>query len=112
MRYRDIKDLKNNIKIFFQKETLEIFKKEFPQKPSADAPDINFTDPVDGKEKNLFDSFEGFYTYFTNFNNSRKNFYSGGGEDTSIANRAINENLSGINLLNLNGILHTNLKNK
>ncbi len=93
-KYKDIKGLKEGINIFFQKETLEILEKEFPQKPNIDdAPNIIFNDPTDGKEKNLFESFKGFYTYFINFNNSRKNFYSSGDEDTSIANRVINENL-------------------
>lgn len=81
--------------IFFEKDNLEILKEEFKNKPNSDekAPDIEFIDLITNESKNLFESFKGFTTYFNNFNNSRRNFYSSEAKDTAIANRAINENL-------------------
>lgn len=85
----------DGFEIFFEKDNLEILKEEFKNKPNSDekAPDIEIVDPITNKPKNLFESFKGFTTYFGNFNNSRKNFYSVKDKDTAIANRAINENL-------------------
>ena len=86
---------KNDINILFEKDNFEILKIEFPEKPKDDpkAPDIKYIDKKDGQEKNLFESFKGFTTYLTNFNHSRRNFYSEKDQNTAVANRAINENL-------------------
>lgn len=84
------------IDILFEKDNFEILKIEFSEKPKDDskAPDIRYIDKKDGQPKNLFESFKGFTTYLTNFNHSRKNFYSEKDQDTAVANRAINENLA------------------
>ncbi|MBI5401559.1 type V CRISPR-associated protein Cas12a/Cpf1 [Candidatus Wolfebacteria bacterium] len=86
---------KDGFEIFFEKDNLEILKREFKVKPNNDreTPDIEFIDPLTNKQKNLFESFKGFTTYFSNFYNSRRNFYSAKDKDTAISNRAINENL-------------------
>lgn len=83
------------IEILFEKNNLEILKEEFKEKLADDikAPDINFLNLLTNKTENLFESFKGFTTYFSNFNNSRRNFYVEKDKDTAVANRAINENL-------------------
>lgn len=45
------------------------------------------------ENQKLVESFSKFTTYFTGFNENRKNMYVADDKDTSIANRAINENL-------------------
>lgn len=45
------------------------------------------------EKENLFKSFKGFTTYFTNFNHSRENFYKDDGKAGRIATRIIDENL-------------------
>lgn len=94
-RQKEIKLKKDGIEIFFEKNNLEILKDEFKVRANNDekTPDIEFIDQIKSERKNLFESFKGFTTYFTNFNNSRRNFYSSKEKDTAIANRAINENL-------------------
>lgn len=47
----------------------------------------------DKKTIGLISEFEGFFTYFSGFNNNRENYYSSDEKDTSIANRIVNENL-------------------
>ena len=86
---------KEGVEILFEDAVLEALEKEFPTMPADDknAPAISFTDPVTGKLQNLFRSFDGFFTYFSNFNETKKNLYSTEDHDTAVANRAINENL-------------------
>ncbi|PZM86777.1 hypothetical protein DLH72_00110 [Candidatus Gracilibacteria bacterium] len=48
---------------------------------------------IKGEKVNLFKSFKGFTTYFSNFNNSRENFYKDDGKAGRIATRIIDENL-------------------
>jgi len=45
------------------------------------------------EKQNLFKSFKGFTTYFTNFNHSRENFYKDDWKSWRIATRIIDENL-------------------
>lgn len=45
------------------------------------------------EEKELFKKFDRFFTYFSNFKESRKNFYADDGRAWAIATRAIDENL-------------------
>lgn len=45
------------------------------------------------EEKDLFKKFDKFFTYFSNFKESRKNFYADDGRAWAIATRAIDENL-------------------
>lgn len=45
------------------------------------------------EQKDLFAKFDSFFTYFVNFNESRKNFYVDDGRAGAIATRAIDENL-------------------
>lgn len=72
---KKLKFKKKGFEILFDKNVLEILRQEFPS------------------EKELFESFRRFTTYFTNFHESRKNFYSDGDEGTAVANRIVNENL-------------------
>lgn len=58
------------------------------EKEVLDLLEIKFPD-----NKNLFERFKWFFTYFQNFNESRKNFYSDDGRAWAIATRAIDENL-------------------
>ena len=58
------------------------------EKEVLDLLEIKFPD-----NKNLFERFKWFFTYFQNFNESRKNFYSDDGRTWAIATRAIDENL-------------------
>lgn len=85
----------DNTEVLFEEAILAVLKQRFPNPPSDDpnAPAIMFTHPATGEEKNLFDSFKGFFTYFSNFNNTKRNLYSKEEQDTAVANRAINENL-------------------
>lgn len=85
----------DSIKILFEEGILAVLKEKFKNPPVSepDAPDIFFTDPATGEKKNTFDSFKGFFTYFSNFNNTKRNLYSEEEQDTAVANRAINENL-------------------
>ncbi|MDD4530489.1 MAG: hypothetical protein PHO80_02975, partial [Candidatus Gracilibacteria bacterium] len=62
-------------KILFGKSILDILSYYFPE------------------NKELFESFKGFTTYFTNFHESRKNFYKIDGIASAIATRIIDENL-------------------
>lgn len=100
-----IKLKQNGIKILFEKDNLKILEKIFQKKENK----IYFTNILTGEikiiedenipdielenNKNLFDSFDGFQGYLTNFHQSRKNFYSERNQTTAISNRAINENL-------------------
>jgi hypothetical protein len=86
---------KDSLEILFEEAILDALKEKFSTPLSDDlkTPAITFTDPADGKKKNLFDSFKGFFTYFSNFNNTKRNLYSKEAQDTAVANRAINENL-------------------
>ncbi len=63
------------INILFWKSILDILTFYFPE------------------NKELFASFNGFTTYFTNFHESRKNFYKADGTASAIATRIIDENL-------------------
>jgi len=74
---KGIKLKKKNLDILFEERVLDILKEEFK-------------DDVDVK---LFESFKGFSTYFTNFHESRKNFYKDDGTASAIATRIIDENL-------------------
>lgn len=86
---------KDGVEILFEETILAALKEKFKNHLTGDpnAPDIMFTDPATGEKKNLFDSFKGFFTYFSNFNETKRNLYSDKEQDTAVANRAINENL-------------------
>lgn len=106
---QNIKLKKNGVEILFEKDNLEILKKIFQKKndkiyfidistgETKKIDDINVPDieikTIAGEKENLFESFEGFQGYLTNFHQSRKNFYSEKDQTTAISNRAINENL-------------------
>ena len=63
-------------KVLTEQAVLDILKIEFPNKAK------------------YIDKFRGFWTYFSGFNENRKNYYSEEDKATSIANRIVNENLS------------------
>ena len=65
----------------------DLFKKELFTKllPAFDA--------RTEEEKTLTDHFKGFATYFTGFNENRKNMYTGDGKVTEIAYRIVDQNL-------------------
>lgn len=85
---------KEGTEILFEEAILEALQKKFQDtSKDSDAPPIEFTDPSTGEKKNLFGSFKGFFTYFSNFSNTKRNLYSAEEQDTAVANRAINENL-------------------
>jgi hypothetical protein len=95
-KYKTNFDLKKEgIEILFEKDNLNILKAEFPVKPVDDlnAPDIEYLEPLTAQKINLFDSFKGFTTYFSGFNQTRRNFYSKDDSATAVANRVVNENL-------------------
>lgn len=91
-KYKEIGLKQKGVEILFEKDNLEILKCEFKEKPTKDASYLEIVNS-EGESGNLFDSFKGFTTYFGNFNNSRKNFYSAESMGTAVANRAIDENL-------------------
>jgi CRISPR-associated protein Cpf1 len=45
------------------------------------------------EKEELFEKFKGFFTYFSNFNESRKNFYKDDGTASAIVTRIVDENL-------------------
>lgn len=91
---RGITFKKEGTEILFEEAVLEALQKRSEDTPDdADAPPIEFIDQSTGEKKNLFDSFKGFFTYFSNFHNTKRNLYSAEDKDTAVANRAINENL-------------------
>ncbi|MFA6375797.1 MAG: type V CRISPR-associated protein Cas12a/Cpf1 [Candidatus Paceibacterota bacterium] len=95
-KYKANFDLKKEgIEILFEKDNLNILKAEFLVKPTNDssAPDIEYLEPLTAEKVNLFDSFKGFTTYFSGFNQTRRNFYSKDDSTTAVANRVVNENL-------------------
>jgi len=69
-KYRDI---------LFKKEVLDIIKARYGQ--------------GDARLAALLETFKNFFTYFINFNESRKNFYKLDGTSTAIATRSIDVNL-------------------
>lgn len=85
----------DGVEILFEEGVLGVLKTKFGNSSDNDpkAPPIKFTEPITGEEKNLFDLFKGFFTYFSNFNNTKRNLYSDEAQDTAVSNRAINENL-------------------
>ncbi len=86
----------DDIEILFEESVLDVLEEKFKDSPEgADlrVPRIIFNDPSTGEKQNLFASFKGFFTYFSNFNNTKRNLYSAEDKDVAIANRAINENL-------------------
>ncbi len=106
---QNIKLKQRGVEILFEKDNLEILKFVFQKKDGKiyftdvltgeqkkiddmNAPDIEI-ETIAGEKENLFESFEGFQGYLTNFHQSRKNFYSENDQTTAISNRAINENL-------------------
>jgi CRISPR-associated protein Cpf1 len=86
---------KEGVEILFEDAVLKALEKEFPVTPEdgKNTPAISFIDPTTGKPQNLFRAFDGFFTYFSNFNETKRNLYSAEDHDTAVANRAINENL-------------------
>ena len=68
-------------------DTTHLFNKEFFNKEL-----IQFVNNDKAKE-DLIKEFEGFTTYFTGFNDNRKNMYSAEDKASSIAHRIINDNL-------------------
>jgi len=85
----DVETKKDDLGILFEKETLNILQYEFR---AEQYPDVEYADEK-GEKKNIFESFKGFTTYFTNFHNSRKNFYKDDGTVSAIPTRIINDNL-------------------
>lgn len=94
-RVNGIELKQDGVEILFEEAILSVLKIKFSNQPHDDinAPAIAFKDPITDKEKNLFDSFKGFFTYFYNFNETKRNLYSKEEKDTAVANRAVNENL-------------------
>ncbi|MFH1255556.1 MAG: type V CRISPR-associated protein Cas12a/Cpf1, partial [bacterium] len=86
---KGVENKKDDIGILFEKEALDILKYEFTVDKN---PDVEFPEE-DGRKKNIFEFFKGFTTYFTNFHNSRKNFYKDDGTASAIPTRIINDNL-------------------
>lgn len=92
---KEVEFSKDGVDILFEETILEALQKEFQNVPAEypDAPQVQFINPSTGEKQDLFGAFKGFFTYFSNFNTTKKNLYSAGDEDTAVANRAINENL-------------------
>ncbi len=70
-----IKNEKSDKYIILSQNVLSILVENFPE------------------EKKMFENFKGFFTYLSNYNQSRENFYKNDGNDTSISYRAIDVNL-------------------
>lgn len=63
------------VNVLIEKEVLDLLALKFPE------------------QKEIFESFDRFFTYFSKFNETRKNFYADDGRAWAIATRAIDENL-------------------
>jgi len=80
----------DKLDILFKKEILDVLKMEYTVDKNDD---VEYIDE-DGNKINIFDSFKGFSTYFTNFHNSRKNFYEiKNAPASAVPTRIINDNL-------------------
>lgn len=80
---------KEDLGMLFEKEIFNILSHEFEV---CENPEIEFLNE-EGDKRNIFESFKGFTTYFTNFHNSRKNFYKDDGTASAIPTRIIDNNL-------------------
>lgn len=86
--YKDLELDKDGYNILFGKKSIFLLNEIYKTPPNEEAPAIDT-----GTDKNLFLTFKGFTTYFSNFEESRKNFYKDDGTSTAVATRAIDDNL-------------------
>ena len=70
-------------------EILPVLKARFPQEVGEEA---LFVKDQEGKQRYIFDSFDGFTTYLGKFQETRRNLYKDDGTSTAVATRVI-ENL-------------------
>ena len=87
------------IGFIYSKNILPILKERYPKE--SDAQEQERGNPslfveqedVSGEQRYIFDSFDGLTTYLSNFQETRKNFYSAGGEATAVASRIVQNHL-------------------
>jgi len=95
-----IKNEKSDKYLILSENVLNLLKNRFtPQEveklKSIDKKHKNdYKSVINGEGKNIFNNFVGFFGYFDNLINNRKNFYESDGKSGRIATRSINENLN------------------
>ena len=96
-----VKKVKNNLRkdivtVFSNQEQYKsLFKKELFANDLNDFIDANkdYTNEQKDEHKNTIDDFKKFHTYFSGFNENRKNIYSSDEKTTALSYRIIDDNL-------------------
>ncbi len=94
---KKIKLEKKNPEVLSEAGIIGVLKLKFPKEKESEftregLPSL-FVKDADGNERYIFDIFEGFTTYLSKFQETRKNLYKDDGTSTAVATRIVNENL-------------------